>query len=48
MHVLTTAEDQRIYISTNIECVLKPQKLESTKLNDLTVVHLKMLLTYFR
>jgi hypothetical protein len=27
MHVLTTAGDQRIYISTNIECVLKPQKL---------------------
>ena len=37
MHVLTTANDLRIYMSTNIKFLLKPRKLESTKLNHFTV-----------
>ena len=37
MHILTTTGDPRIYLSTNIEFVLKPRKLEFTKLNNFTV-----------
>ena len=38
IHVLNTAGDTLIYISTNIKILLKPRKLEFMKLNDLFVV----------